>query len=219
MIKNKFLITASLSIALAGCGTLLDTNTSMYSVHQPVVERTNYAIDVNTSGGGISSSEQVRVGEWFDALKLGYGDRIALDYGDGYSNAAAKQDVSDLANRNGMLLVDTAPVTPGNVAPGTVRIVVTRSKASVPSCPDNSKTSDRNFNSALSSNYGCSANSNLAAMIADPEDLVRGQETDPMDANTNSKAVKALREKPAKAGVIGGNVGGGGGGGGTGGSK
>jgi pilus assembly protein CpaD len=214
MIKSKFLIVTSLSLVLAGCSTL-DANTSMYSVHQPVVERTNYAIDVNTAGGGISSSERVRVSEWFDALKLGYGDRIALDYGDGYSNAAAKQDVAELADRHGMLLVDTAPVTPGNVAPGTVRIVVTRSKASVPGCPDNSKTSDRNYNSAVSSNYGCAANSNLAAMIADPEDLVRGQQTDPMDGNTGKKAIDALRVKAAKAGV----TSGGGGGGGSGGSK
>jgi pilus assembly protein CpaD len=206
MIKSKFLITASLSLVLASCGTL-DTNTSMYSVHQPVVERTNYAIDVNTSGGGISPGEQVRVAEWFDALKLGYGDRIALDYGDGYANAAAKQDVANLAERHGMLLVDTAPVTHGNVASGTVRLVVTRSKASVPSCPDWSKTSDRNYNGANHSNYGCATNTNIAAMIADPEDLIRGRQTDPMDNNTSGKAVKALRDKNSSGGATGGGSG------------
>jgi pilus assembly protein CpaD len=215
MIKSKFLITALLGISLTGCGTL-DTNSSMYSVHQPVVERTNYAIDVNTSGNGISSTEQVRVAEWLDALKLGYGDRVALDYGDSYSNAAAKQDVANLAEKHGMLMVDTAPVTPGNVAPGTVRLVVTRSKASVPSCPDWSKTSDRNYNGANHSNYGCATNTNIAAMVADPEDLIRGRATDRMDNSTSSKAVKALRDKPASAGVTGG---GGSGSGSTGGSQ
>jgi type IV pilus biogenesis protein CpaD/CtpE len=38
-------------------------------------------------------------------------------------------------------------------------------------------------------------------MIADPEDLVRGQETAQMDTNSGSKAVKALRDKSAAAGV------------------
>ena len=201
MINCKFLIAASFSVAVAGCSTA-GMNTSMYSVHQPVVERTNYAIDVNTSSNGLSSAEQVRVAEWFDALKLGYGDRIAVDYGNGgYSNATVRQDVSDLAKTRGMLIGDTAPVTAGNVEVGTVRIVVSRSKASVPSCPDWSKSSDRNYNSANHSNYGCAMNSNLAAMVADPEDLVRGQETARIDSNSGSKAVKALRDKPAVAGV------------------
>ncbi len=201
MIKQKFLIAASFSIALAGCSTS-GLNTSMYSIHQPVVERTNYAIDVNTGGNGLSSSERVRVSEWFDALKLGYGDRIALDYGDGgYANAAVRHDIAELANGRGMLLSETPPITAGNVEPGTARIVVTRSKASVPSCPDWSKSSDRNYNTANHSNYGCAMNSNIAAMVADPEDLVRGQETASMDSNTGNKAVKALRDKPAVAGV------------------
>ena len=45
----KFLIAASLGLGLAGCGTL-PTNTSMYSIHQPVVERSNYAIDLALDG-------------------------------------------------------------------------------------------------------------------------------------------------------------------------
>jgi pilus assembly protein CpaD len=201
MSKSKFLIAASLSLSLAGCGAI-GANTSMYSVHQPVVERTNYAIDVNIDGNsGIPVSEQRRVGEWFDALKLGYGDRIAIDYGDNYASAGAQRAISGLADKYGMLLGDTAPVTVGNVAPGTVRIVVTRSKASVPSCPDMHKTTEANYNASNSSNYGCATNTNLAAMIADPEDLVRGQETAQMDTNTGSKAVKALRDKPAVAGA------------------
>ena len=201
MNKHTFLIAASFSIALGGCSTA-GINTSMYSVHQPVVERTNYVIDVNTSGGGISSAEQVRVAEWFDALKLGYGDKVALDYGDnGYANAAVRQDIANLAKSRGMLIGETPPVTVGNVSPGSVRIVVSRSKASVPSCPDWSKTSDRNYNTAVHSNYGCAMNSNLAAMVADSEDLVRGQETARADSNSGNKAIKALRDKPAVAGA------------------
>jgi pilus assembly protein CpaD len=194
MRNTKFLITVSLSLALAGCGSL-GSNTSMYSVHQPVVERTNYAIDVNVDGSGIPVGEQRRMGEWFDALQLGYGDRVAIDYGSGYANAAAKQAVSDAAADRGILVGDTAPVTSGQVALGTVRVVVTRSKASVPSCPDWSTTSDSNFNTNNHSNYGCSVNSNLAAMIADPEDLVRGREDKKLDSNSGTKAVNAHRAK------------------------
>ncbi|MEP7349085.1 MAG: CpaD family pilus assembly protein [Sphingorhabdus sp.] len=194
MNHTKFLITAGLSLALAGCGSL-GSNTSMYSVHQPVVERTNYAIDINVDGSGIPTDEQRRMAEWFDAMRLGYGDRVAIDYGSGYENAASRQIVSELAAERGILIGDTAPVTPGHVAPGTIRVVVTRSSASVPTCPNWSTTGDSNFNSSNHSNYGCSTNSNLAAMIADPEDLVRGREDKKLDDNSGTKAVNAYRAK------------------------
>lgn len=196
MRNMKFLTVAAASIALAGCGGQLGTtNTSLYSVHQPVVERTNYAIDLNSDGGNISSAEQGRLGDWFDALKLGYGDRVSVDFGAGYSSKAAMQSVYNVAADRGILLNDVAPVTEGQVAPGMLRVVVTRSKASVPSCPDFTTDHDRNYNASNHSNYGCATNSNLAAMIADPEDLVHGRENKKLDANSGSKAVGAYRSK------------------------
>lgn len=175
--KAKFIATAALAFCLAGCSSM-GANTSMYSTNQPVVERTNYAIDVNLDGySGIADPERSRVTDWFDTLKLGFGDRIALDYGDGPASAAAKQQVAALAAEHGMVLVDTAPVTAGYIALGTARIVVTRSKASVPNCPNWEKPNDANFNSSNHPNYGCAVNSNMAAMVSDPEDLVRGRES------------------------------------------
>jgi pilus assembly protein CpaD len=192
MKKATFLIAASLT--LAGCGTL-PTNTSMYSVHQPVVERTNYAIDLASDGNGIATADQTRLSEWFDALGLGYGDRISIDNGDGYASADAARDVAMVAAKRGMLITETAPTTPGAIAPGSMRVVVTRSKASVPSCPDWSTTTDSNFNAGNHSNHGCSTNSNLAAMIADPEDLVRGRESSRLDRNSGKAAVNAYKAK------------------------
>lgn len=194
MRNMKFLTIAGLTVALAGCGTL-PTNTSMYSVHQPVVERTNYAIDVSTDGNGIPTGEQSRLNEWFDGLELGYGDRVAIDYGDGHANVAAAQAVSDAAAERGILISDTAPVTAGQVTPGNIRVVVTRSTASVPSCPDWSTTHENNYNAGNHSNYGCAINSNLAAMVADPEDLVRGRDSKKLDTNSGKKAVDTYRAK------------------------
>ncbi len=192
---KTILIASVLSLALSGCGAM-GANTSMYSSHQPVVERTNYAIDVNLNGGaGIAPTEERRVAEWFDALKLGYGDRIAIDFGDAYGDNTTKNTVAELASRYGMMLVDTPPVTAGQIFPGTARIVVTRSKASVPTCNDWHKTTEANYNSSLSSNYGCATNGNLAAMIADPEDLVRGREDNKRDASNGNSAINAQRAK------------------------
>lgn len=197
MRNSKFLTALAASMTLAGCaaGSMGTTNTSMYSVHQPVVERTTFAIDLNSDGNGISAVEQQRLGEWFDALRLGYGDRVSVDFGSSYADQTATNSVSKVAADRGVLLDGVAPVTAGQVAPGMVRVVVTRSKASVPSCPDWSTDHDRNYNASNHSNHGCAINSNLAAMIADPEDLVRGQENKRLDTNSGKKAVDTYRAK------------------------
>lgn len=184
--KAKIIILAAMTGILSGCGSMGATgaNTSLYSTNQPVVTRTNYAIDVNTDGySGMSPSETQRVSDWFDALKLGFGDRIAVDFGDNGANKAVIQEVTRLAGLHGMVIAETAPVTPGAVVPGTARIVVTRSDASVPNCPNWSKHTEANYNSSNHPGYGCATNGNLAAMVADPEDLVRGRESSPRNDN------------------------------------
>jgi pilus assembly protein CpaD len=126
MTKTKFLIAASLSLGLAGCGAM-GANTSVYSTNQPVVERTNYMIDVNSNGSGdFAPNEKMRLTEWLSAMNLRYGDRIAIDFGSGYPNASTTQAVSKMASEYGIILADTAPVTAGHVAPGTMRIVLSR---------------------------------------------------------------------------------------------
>lgn len=195
MKKLTTITAASLALAIAGCGSIGD-NASLYSANQPVVERTNYAIDVNLDSSGVSNIEKKRLTEWFNALQLGYGDRVAIDFGNGFPSAAAEQDVADLAARRGMLVTKNAPVTQGNVTPGTARVVVTRSTASVPNCGGwKGSGTDANYNSHTHKNYGCATNSNLAAMIADPEDLVRGKEADSDDNNSGSAAINAYRQR------------------------
>ncbi|MCB2084720.1 MAG: pilus assembly protein CpaD, partial [Sphingomonadaceae bacterium] len=71
-------IATSLGLALAGCGGMA-SNRSLYSMHQPVVERTNYTLDVTTGPGGMSLPEQRRLAGWFEAMKVRYGDRISID--------------------------------------------------------------------------------------------------------------------------------------------
>ena len=191
----------SLAMALAGCGGM-PGNRSLESIHQPVVEHVNYTIDVTTGPGGLSFPEQRRLSGWFEATNLRYGDRIAID--DPLRSEATREAVEQLAGKYGLLLSDEAPVTPGFVNAGTARIVVTRAKAHVPGCPDWSAKSDVNLNNATSSNYGCATNSNLAAMVANPDHLLKGDagkgETVVM---SSTKAIDAYREaKPTGEGGL-----------------
>jgi pilus assembly protein CpaD len=184
-----------LALSVSACGT---KNRGLESVHQPVVSRTNYALDLNASASGLSASDTNRLQTWFDSLKLGYGDHIAVDTADGSTNGADRDAIAGVAARYGLLLDNNAPVTEGEVTIGTIRVVVSRSKATVPGCPDWSRTSEINFNEHNGSNFGCGVNSNLAAMVANPEDLVLGQTADSsVDAATSGKAIKSYRSKKA----------------------
>jgi pilus assembly protein CpaD len=170
-------------------------NPSIYSVHQPVVERNDFVLDLATESGRVSRSEIERLHGWFESIGLRYGDRIAVD--EGYGAGRARDDVALAVSEYGLSLADGAPVTAGQVPAGSVRIVATRTVASVPGCPDwapedNGVTPRQN----TSTNYGCATNANLAAMIADPNDLVRGQ-TDSGNgaANTASRAIRVFRQR------------------------
>lgn len=74
--------------------------------------------------------------------------------------------------------------------------VVENGVARVDGCPDWSQPSQPDFAASTMSNYGCATNTNLAAMIADPEDLLRGKSSDATDPAVAAKAIKAWREAP-----------------------
>ncbi|MBU6267471.1 MAG: pilus assembly protein CpaD [Sphingomonadales bacterium] len=164
-------IALGLAVALSGCGGM-STNRSLDSVHQPVVERNQYTLDLATGSTGLARGEAERLAGWFEAMELRYGDRVAID--DPLASPATRVAVENAAAKYGLLVGGEVPVSQGYVAAGTARVVITRTTASVPHCPDWSSNSESNFLNATHPNYGCAVNSNLAAMVANPEDLLHG---------------------------------------------
>jgi pilus assembly protein CpaD len=184
----------TLGLTLAGCASS-PSNRSLYSTKQPVVQRTNLTLDLNAGLDGLPIPEQKRLSDWFAALDLGYGDRVALD--DPAKSKATRESVAEVAARYGILVSDGAPVTQGVLQPGTVRVVVTRSDASVPGCPDWEGRANYNYNNATNSGFGCAVNGNLAAMVADPEDLIHGKQGDDETViMTSNKAIASYRKQP-----------------------
>jgi len=74
--------------------------------------------------------------------------------------------------------------------------VVTPYGASVPNCP-NWSASHLDSAALNDYNHGCATNSNLAAMIADPMDLIHGKSDQTTDTENILRAIKAWREAPA----------------------
>lgn len=180
-------------------------NRSLDSVHQPVVSQSAYTFDVLAgASGGLSAAEALRLNDWFVSIGLGYGDNVAIVTEGGYYSPAVREDVAAIVARHGLLVSEDSSAIAGPAAAGSIRVIVRRSTARVPGCPDWRSKQETNMSLPTSSNFGCGVNSNFAAMVADPEDLVRGQGTDSdLRTATSNRAISAYRDKaPTGAGDL-----------------
>jgi len=188
--KSVILLVA---LGLAGCGhkPYDIPDRGLEAVNVPVVTRSDYVFDAAAPDGSLAPYEAARLNAWFAGLDLGYGDSI---YVDGPFAPGARSDVAQVAGNYGLMVADGAPVTAGAVGPGMVRVIVSRTRASVPGCPNWSTSSHPNSQNRAMPNFGCAVNGNIAAMVADPQDLVHGREGSSVgDALTSAKAVGAYR--------------------------
>lgn len=185
-----------LASALAGCATpgANPAARGVESINAPVLTRATFAFDAVAPGGYLPPEEIARLDGWFRSLELGYGDRIYLD--GAYSDSARAQ-VAELAGRYGMMVSPAAPITAGLVPAGHLRVIVSRNRAEVAACPNWSAPSQPNFDNAMMSNFGCAVNSNVAAMVANPEDLFNGRSGPAAsDGVAGAKAVQMYRDWP-----------------------
>lgn len=191
--RSKVILIA-LASSLAACNTPDLADKGVAAVNVPVVTTADYVFDASAPDGALAPGESDRLNGWFQGLGIGYGDSI---YVDGANSAAARGQVAAIAGQYGMMVSDGAPVTTGVVQPGTVRVVVSRRRAEVPNCPNWSVPSQPNYDNRNMSNFGCGVNTNIAAMVANPEDLLHGREGDgTSNVNAATRAVQFYRTAP-----------------------
>jgi pilus assembly protein CpaD len=191
--RSKIILVA-LATSLAACNVPDRPDAGVAAVNVPVVTTTDYVFEAAAPDGALAPGEADRLNGWFQGLGISYGDSI---YVDGTYADAARGQVASVAGQYGMMVSNGAPVTTGAVQPGMVRVVVSRRRASVPNCPNWSVPAQPNFDNRNMSNFGCGLNSNIAAMVADPEDLIHGRDgTATEDVNEAAKAVMFYRSTP-----------------------
>lgn len=164
------------------------------TVHQPVVSQADYVLDLAVSGTRLAGDEAQRFAGWADNLRLGYGDRVSIEDAGGDAPGAYRQ-IAEIVGRHGLLIGPATSIPRAPLAPATIRVVVTRARAIVPGCPDWSSDVGPDWSGETASNHGCAINRNLAAMVANPVDLVHGTEgpasADPAIA---TRAIDAMRK-------------------------
>lgn len=172
-------------------------NRSLESIHQPVVSYAAYTFDVMAGGDGtLSAAEAARTNDWLVSIGVGYGDQVSIVTDAGYYSPTLREGIADVVARHGLLVSEDSSAAAGTPADGSVRLIVRRAVASVSGCPDWSSKAETSLNLGTSSNFGCGINSNLAAMVANPEDLVRGQTTESdLRTATSNRAISTYRDK------------------------
>jgi pilus assembly protein CpaD len=191
--RSKVILIA-LASSLAACNTPDMPDKGVASVNVPVVTSADYVFEAAAPDGALAPGEADRLNGWFQGLGLGYGDSI---YVDGAYADAARGQVAAIAGQYGMMVSAGAPVTSGAIVPGAVRVVVSRRRAEVPNCPNWSVPSQPNYDNRNMSNFGCGVNANIAAMVANPEDLIHGRAgAGTNDVDTAARAVIFYRSTP-----------------------
>lgn len=195
MIDFRLALMASL-VALVACGPV---NRSVESVKTPEMQTAMLTYDVRfDDGNNVSTGDRAALEQYLASIRLGYGDRVSVDDPVPTGAAARRNVVAGVVARFGLFLEDAAPVTQGQLLAGSARVVVTRSRLDVAACPDWRRPSNPELSASAMSNYGCAGRGNLAAMIADPNDLVAPRQYGGADAMAASKPVKTLRDRVAK---------------------
>lgn len=187
------------SAALAGCASTGERTSydGIGNPHVAQVAQATQSLDVATAGSGLAAGEADRAADWLASIGFGYGDRVFLADGGGYAGAARDQ-LARVVGRYGLVLSETAPVTSGEVAPGAVRLVVLRAEAAIPGCP--AWTATDTLFQGDARGFGCATAANLAAMIADPNDLLAGKSA-PDTGSSAATAVKAINAQQEAVGT------------------
>ncbi len=174
-------------LALAACGPV---NRSLDTQKAPVISVTELGYDLRFTEDRLDPAQARAFGAYLAAVGVGYGDKASV------SGATRAQR----ARVAGFFAEAGVPVEDGGAAAeaGVVHVAIRHASAAVPGCPDWRRLSNPESAGSTMSNYGCATRSNLAAMVADPNDLIEGKPFKGTDAFVIAKGIKAYRDLPAR---------------------
>jgi pilus assembly protein CpaD len=139
-----------------------------------------------------SQGTMVSLHAFLNSVNAGYGDIIMID---GDSSPARIDAIKQLIRARGLVYGGEAPLGE-SPAMGDITLYVERYVVTIPNCgvwPDEPTNNTRNNPSSF---HGCANTANLGLMVANPRDLVAGQN----GGNSTGAAVAAIYSPKAKAG-------------------
>lgn len=169
-------------------GAELERNiVTMVRLAHPVSAEQDGAID-------LSQDSLANLESFTTTNEVGYGDVILFDQGADVP-AGRIDALAAWFLRQGVTVGENNGVFGAMPSAGSVMVYVERYTVTAPDCQRWSETSVSNPNNAPGQPFGCTSQSNLAAMVANPRDLVTGERAG-ANPDATRKAVKAYRLKP-----------------------
>ncbi len=172
------------AILLTACAPQAAQWSGAESSKEIKVEWVNFRHDVNfsTIQTAPSDFERARLQSFLAQMRMTPSSRVAVTAASGPLAAPRADAVVALLAEQQIGSTSLASGSLVNVAPGSVAVIVGRYVATPPNCPDWRKPANQNFQNSPASNFGCADAVNLALMVEDPADLLRGRRLGPGDA-------------------------------------
>ncbi len=200
MISFQFVRNASLAVAAVGfaaaCTPIPDSHNMHWSPPEAKKENkidwVELEHDVLFEPGSkkISTAEQRRLRDFLARSKFGYGDKLFVSAGDFAFADERRKAVNSALTGLGFRTVSQLK---DNDDSGAVTVVIGRYVVTAPNCPDWRKPADADRGNTTMSNHGCATVTNFGAMVANPQDLLRGRAMGPADGDAASLAIRRYK--------------------------
>lgn len=151
--------------------------------------RLSHAITWGDEGqNALSPAEIEKITLFINQSQVGYGDVLSLDLEVTQNSATRREALRDFLLRRGLQLEYGSPISGPLPAPNQGILIVDRYILTAPRCEY------QNLSSNLAgANYGCSSQTLLGQMIANPRDLIRAQSFDIRSNEAQINGLKNLR--------------------------
>lgn len=140
----------------------------------------------------LTSSQASNLSHFLTSNAIGERDAVSVESAPAASARSNARQAAVLAKLKN-LQIQAISGTDAKLAADTIRVHADRSVVLPPGCPDWTKPEADEPNNAPSSNYGCATEVNLAAMVANPADLVKPAAGGKADAAALARGVELYR--------------------------
>lgn len=200
----KFVLMAgAAALATTGCTGLWNTeknNLSVAEEHPITVDSQVVTMTIPLAGTELSSLDKARLRSFAESyLNGGYGP-LTIMGPSGSSNDRNGQDrsaaVREYLHEMGVdwSALNGAAYRAGDDRSSELVLSYTHYVATASACGIWDGETARRYANLRSPNFGCATQNNLAAMIADPHDLIEAQPSTAPDAASRIRAINAYRE-------------------------
>jgi pilus assembly protein CpaD len=187
----------SAAMLLGGCLNTTSQWSGAEAEKRNTVEMVRLTHDVAVPAGavGLDADAAAKLDAFMQGVNFGYGDRLIVDAG---ANASGGRAVTAYLQAKGLDVSPTPTPLGAATSDGMVRIGVERYVVTLPPCPDWRQPSWPNYTNAPSSNFGCANATALGLMVANPRDLVEGEDFAGPDGGLSATAITRYQEDKVK---------------------